>query len=167
MPKYKIGNMWDQLHKNEIFLTTTNNVIKRNGALVMGAGADKQATLLFPGIEYLFGNYIKKLNVTDYHFFILEEVVQWNKAYGRSIVIGALQTVRHYNDNSDIDLVKNSVNKLNNYAKTINTTINCPMPGIGLGKLNINHVKKITDESPDNICYWVYDNTLFNSIKEL
>jgi len=159
MPKYKIGNMWERLNEphNELFIVTTNNVIKNNGELVMGAGVAKQAALKFPGLPFLMGNFISKLEVPDYHFFILDEVKQWNDKYGQHVLIGALQTKRHYKDNSDVTLVKTSISKLNNYANTTNTTINCPLPGTGLGGLKKESVKKFTDKSPDNICYWSYE----------
>ncbi|MEK6860596.1 MAG: hypothetical protein AABY07_01375 [Nanoarchaeota archaeon] len=42
------GNMWDELGKAELILVTANSNIKKNGALVMGAGAAKEARDRFP-----------------------------------------------------------------------------------------------------------------------
>ena len=155
MAIYNVGNMWDRLKEphNEIFLVTTNNVLKTNGELVMGAGVAKQATLRFPKIAFIMGETIRKLP-TDYNFFILDEVPSWNTLYGQHIYVGAIQTKRHYRDNSDIELVRNSIKKLNEFANTINTNINCPLPGVGLGGLKAEVVKKLTNSSPNNVKYW-------------
>lgn len=157
MPLYKQGNMWGSLKepRNETFIVTTNNIVKRDGSLVMGAGVAKQATLRFPGVAYMMGYKVKNLD-SDYHFFVLDEIEEWNNLYSQHIVVGALQTKRHYKDPSDIRLVENSIKKLNEYANSVNSIINCPLPGTGLGGLKAEIVKKITEKGPNNIVYWTY-----------
>ena len=43
MPNFKTGNMWDSWDDADLFLITTNAVIKVNGELVMGRGIALEA----------------------------------------------------------------------------------------------------------------------------
>ena len=58
MPTFKHGDMWDSYDDVNMFCITTNNAIKKNGALVMGRGIAKEAKDRFPGLDLRLGSLI-------------------------------------------------------------------------------------------------------------
>lgn len=58
MPIFQRGDMWRAFDDADLFLITTNAVLKSNWALVMGRGIAKQARDRFPGIDLAIGRQI-------------------------------------------------------------------------------------------------------------
>ena len=50
MSVFMTGDMWRVFDEVDYFVITTNAIIKRNGAVVMGAGIAKQMRDKYPGI---------------------------------------------------------------------------------------------------------------------
>jgi len=158
MANYSKGNMFNELTKpgNKIFCLTTNNVIKKNGNLVMGAGVALEGANYFVNLPTLAGKLIRKYNVeNENYFFLLLFNESWDIKYGNRTGIGLLQTKRHYKDNSSISLISNSVEHLNIAAeRSKDFKFHSAMPGVGLGNAPYDIVYAITQRSPDNVTYW-------------
>src|SRR6476619_1193586 len=54
------GNMWDVFGKTDLFLITTNPIVRKDGAIVMGRGIAKQARERFPPLPHLFAKSYKE-----------------------------------------------------------------------------------------------------------
>lgn len=102
-------DLWDRAKHSDVdlLICTTNNVIKNNGALVMGAGVAAQFCNYFKYVEFAWGKQISKLD-PDYGF-LLDGPRNWGN---NSIYLGALQTKRNWRDPSDIDLIVRSSKKM-------------------------------------------------------
>lgn len=132
-----------------IFMFTANSTLKKNGALVMGAGNAKAVRDLYVGIDKLFGNYLKQHSVRTYGVKILRFGNQY---------IGAFQTKRNWVYNTEIELLEYSTRKLayiaNNHPSY---TFHLPYPAISNGGLKVADVQPIIDkyELPDNVIVYL------------
>lgn len=50
MPQFHTGNMWTAYPTTDLFLITTNCILRQDGALVVGRGIAQQARDRFPGL---------------------------------------------------------------------------------------------------------------------
>lgn len=55
------GDMWSIFGKTDLFLITTNPIIRKDGAVVMGRGIAKEAKERFPKLPFDFANRIRQL----------------------------------------------------------------------------------------------------------
>jgi len=126
----------------DIYIFTANNTLKKNGALVMGAGAAKDCRDAYDGIDLKIGSKIKE-NV-DY-FLKLIDISSEQK-------IGVFQVKRHYSNNADINLIKKGAEILKELAEASpNNIFHMNFPGIGFGNLEYNDVLKVLKILPDNV----------------
>jgi hypothetical protein len=146
MPNYLYGNMFDHVGDYDLFLVTTNSYIKKDGTLVMGRGAAKEAAKKWPHLPKALGDTILPLGtygvrVTDDHS-------------SSPTRLGAFQVKRHWHDNANLDLIALSCIKLTEYGE-IKIALN--FPGIGNGGLDQEKVKPILDRIlPSNIDIWQF-----------
>jgi len=137
------GNIWDVYDKTDHFLFTANNVIKRNGALVMGAGIAKQVRDRFPGIDLVAGKEVSRAGS------------QYGVILGKKI--GLIQTKYHWKDKSPMELICHSVSKLRAIALSRSTErFDLTLPGCGHGGQSYNAVLPFISELPDNVHVWTY-----------
>ena len=121
----------------DIYLFTANSTIKRNGCLVMGAGAALQVRNTYKISDKVFGLKIKHLSI-----------------YGLVIHlgIGAFQTKTHFALDSTVDIIKFSVERLTECAlANPGVTFHLNYPGINNGKLTVEVVQPLIDILPDNV----------------
>lgn len=141
------GNMWDVYDEADLFLITTNSFIKRNGALVMGAGIAREARDRFPGLDLALGRKIKHLG--KYGLIVSEK---WPDKK-----LGAFQVKYHFKDSASLELIEYSCNDLITFI-TQNTlrfgTVHLNYPGIGNGKLTEDDVYPIVRKLPDCVTLW-------------
>jgi hypothetical protein len=159
----KIG-FWERTNHKDVqaIVCCTNNVIKNDGSLVMGAGSALQFNKEFPFLARNWGMLIQGMaegGYTDYHI-VLDGPRQWNKDV---LYLVGLQTKRHWKDPSDINLIVESCKKLADLADILNwQRIICPAFGCGFGGLTFkdieSKIKKILDDrfviidlSPDGV----------------
>lgn len=145
--KLQKGNMLLNLY--DVLLFTANNVVN-GGRLAMGAGVAKQIRDRFPSSSILLGN--KVLIHRDTRGFY--GLVFCHQSNCR---LGAFQTKYHWNQPSDLDLIKASVERLEMFcALTENRgkLISLNFPGIGLGGLKKEDVLPILTTLPDNVTIW-------------
>ena len=150
MPKFKTGDIWTSLEDTDWLVITTNTYIKKDGTLVMGAGIAKQASDKYPIIKKIFGDDITSScgHLGKYH------ILYWKK-------IIALQTKVHYIDPSSIELIQESINRLQIFVnKHPNRSIvNMVFPGVGYGGLSQHKVYEYClKDLPDNYIVWTKDN---------
>lgn len=137
--KLKIGNLFNDIG-NSILLFTSNATLNSRNQLVMGAGSALSFKILYPALPSLLGEKIK--GEENYGCIILKE-----------LGLGCFQTKRHWRDNSTLQIIQNSTNKLlfwideHNYERQIAL----PFPGIGKGGLSEEEVIPIISVLPDNV----------------
>lgn len=138
----RYGNMWDHYSEAGLFCITTNSTIKRNGELVMGAGIAREARDRFPDLAAKAGKLITPLST-----------------YGLIIIgkIGLFQTKKHFADNSPLDLIKYSTDKLCEFALAFpDQIIYLNYPGINHGRLTEELVSPVIQCLPDNVTVWKF-----------
>ena len=123
------------------YLFTGNSFIKRNGALVMGRGAALEVRDMYPGIDKLIGLHLTHLGL-----------------YGLCLAgtnhnnLGVFQVKRHFSEKAELDIIKHSVESLNQYARAFGrTAIYMNYPGVGFGGLLATDVAPLLTTLPDNV----------------
>ena len=107
---------------------TANSTLNKNNELIMGKGNALTVKEMYPELPKVFGNKIK-----DKSLFGISLDVNTN--------IIAFQTKIDWKENSTVDIIKNSISKLNDFAMNVSpSSIGIPFPGINNGKLNENLV---------------------------
>jgi hypothetical protein len=135
---------WERASKKDVdaIVCTTNNVIKNDGSLVMGAGIALAFNKEFPYLAQRWGKVIEGMaegGHTDYGV-----VIDGPRTWGHNqIYLVGLQTKRHWGDPSPIELVVESVKKLKDLADLLCwSRIICPKFGCANGKLEWKDVEK-------------------------
>lgn len=158
------GNMWNIFGKTDLFLITTNPIIRENGAVVMGRGIALEAKKRFPNIPYDFARSLK--------FSALKNQTHSYKkiSYGPSNIgpigtyenqlVGYFMVKEHWNKPADLNIIRNSARELLHCTTWIHgfKRIDINFPGIGNGKLERENVLPILERYlPDNVHVWEYD----------
>lgn len=148
----KEKGFWTRADEKDVqaIVCCTNNVIKNDGSLVMGAGSARQFSDSFPLLARNWGMLIQGMaegGHTDYNI-VLDGPRQWNKDV---LYLVGLQTKRHWKDPSDINLIVESCKRLADLADILNwQRIICPAFGCGYGGLEFKDIepkiKKILDD---------------------
>lgn len=128
------GNLFNQ--QCDAICITTNGVVKKNGDAVMGAGVAKAAAKRWPWLPGHLGHLLRYGNITRCLYnpkFPAEE--NFNIVLSHAIV--SLPTKNNWRDDSDINLIEDSLQRLvqicnNEGWKTVCLT----RPGCGNGHLN-------------------------------
>ena len=143
--KIKTGDMWSCLYMVDKFVVTTNAIIKRNGALVMGAGIAKECRDRFDGIDIAIGTAIKRKG-SEYGFL-------------EGAHVCAFQVKHHFADNADLALIRKSTGMLRQFAlDNPRWKIALNFPGIGNGRLAgmYEEILEIISVLPDNVTVWKF-----------
>ena len=147
----RYGNIWSVLdatpygdgHTKHI-LVTTNNCVKSNDCLVMGAGSALDAATRFPNMPEVFGKMVKTLG---YRYGLL---------FDPQHILGGFQTKYHFMDKSTVELIKHSTDKLTEQALAFpDIEFHLCYPGIGFGRLTMDVVKPVIETMPDNVFVWM------------
>lgn len=140
----KTMGFWERANKGDIdaIVCTTNNVIKNDGSLVMGAGIALAFNKEFPYLAQRWGKVIEGMaegGHTDYGI-----VIDGPRSFGHNqIYLVGVQTKRHWGDPSPIELVVESVRKLAYLADLLCwTRVICPAFGCSNGQLEWPEVEK-------------------------
>jgi len=147
MPVFKTGDMWSVFDEVDYFIITTNAVIKKNGAVVMGAGIAKQVRDKYPGIDVDIGRGIKAIRNTQNQYGL----IVGNK-------IGVFQVKYHFKDTANLGLISQSVKELAAHANANpDKTYALNYPGIGNGGLKRWVVEPLLADLPDNVQIWTFE----------
>lgn len=143
------GNMWNVFGMGGLFLLTTNPIVRKDGAVVMGRGIAKEAATRFPSLPYDFGKRISKLEPGGYGHTVGEI------GYYDGWCIGFFMVKDHWKEPAKLDIIQRSTDKLRRIASGY-TFVNLNFPGIGNGKLRREDVLPIIERLPDNVHVWEY-----------
>lgn len=146
--------MWYSLTNYDYVLVTTNSFIKKDGDLVMGRGAAKEAAGKFPGLARAAGNYVRDVcgHLGTYH---CEPQIMY--AHDTYTTLGIFQVKKHFKDDADLGLIKESADSLNKlFRDSPHLKVALNFPGIGNGNLKREEVIWTLEELPDNIDIWEY-----------
>jgi len=147
MPVFKTGDMWSVFDTVDYFVITTNAILKKNNALVMGAGIAKQVRDRYPGIDVEIGNAIN-------------QTCGYAGEYGLLIgnKIGVFQVKYHYKQTANLGLISQSAKELAAHAEANpDKTYALNYPGIGNGGLKRWLVEPLLEILPDNVQIWTFD----------
>lgn len=147
----KTGNMW-QDSKADIKLFTANSFVTRQKRLVIGRGAALEALKHWPGCDIFFGAEILKECGHLGEYGVILGATNLTNLLG--ISLGAFQVKRHFKDDADLALIRNSTQKLKEMADAGVLTAAVNFPGIGWGRLKREDVLPIISKLPDNVEVW-------------
>lgn len=143
------SNIWDYANNLNFICITTNSILNKEGELVMGKGNAKQAKNFAPNLPKDFGDQIKAMGLNGKFYGLL---VSQDKKFI------AFQTKLHWLDNSPIDVVEKSCDKLSRLAKKYpDQTFGLPFPGIQNGRLRPKDVYPFLAKLPDNVYVYHLD----------
>ena len=148
------GNMWDVFGKTDLFLITTNPIVRKDGAVVMGRGIASQAKNKFPYLPYHFAD---RLGVLNLLFGEGECLVDSIGTYEKQLV-GFFMVKDHWRSPADPAIIGRSVQELLDWlSDTPYKRVDLNFPGIGNGKLKREDVLPIIEQLPDNVHIWEYE----------
>lgn len=135
---------WERANKKdaEVLVCTTNNQIKNDGSLVMGAGIALAFNKEFPMLAQRWGAVVEGMAEGGHNDYGV--VLDGPRNFGHNIVyLAGVQTKRHWKDPSDLDLVVSSVKKLRDLADLLCwSRVICPVFGCSNGGLTWKDVEK-------------------------
>jgi len=141
----------EALSKADAICFTSNGSIKKNGALIMGAGVAKQFRDRFPGMDITAGQKVKKNGNRC-------QVIETFKIEKRFLSVLAFPTKHSPWEDSDIELIRKSAQQIveiadaNSWKKVL-----IPAPGVNNGNLRWVDVRPVLEEILDDrftICFW-------------
>ena len=155
------GNLWNS--NDNLILVSTNSTLKKNGELVMGRGAAKEARDLKVGLPRMFGYQIQEQCGSGGRYGIIlarrftsspdnnMEIAEINGKY-----YGAFQVKYHWKDKADLELIYFSTQVLDKLMR-VHFNLKCSMnfPGIGNGQLTYDEVYPIIEQLPDNVTVYM------------
>ena len=150
--KFVKGNILSQFETpctNKLLVFTANSVLKGDQQLVMGAGIAKAVRDRFPGVDSFFGKGLARHmhnNPEQYDKFGLLRGVY----HGQSIA--ALQTKYNWTNDSVLDLIEFSLDKLVVIAREYDE-VHMTIPGIGNGNLSKELVLPLLDRNWQTCMY--------------
>lgn len=147
--------MWDCFGKVDLFLITTNPVVKKNGACVMGRGIAKETAVKYPEVPFALGSVIQARRGTK----------AWRDCdtIGRldNQTIGYFMVKDHWLEPAKLSIIKSSVADMLTWIAYCveykpDFTVALNFPGIGNGKLKREDVLPLLEVLPDNVHVWEY-----------
>lgn len=144
------GNMWDVFGNTGLFMITTNPVVRKDGAVVMGAGIAKQAKDRFPTLPYDMAWARDPRNVGYQGVRSTGLINQYDRQW-----IGFFMVKDHWKSEARLDIIEDSITDLNEYAHHYDR-IDLNFPGIGNGRLRREEVLPLLELLPDNVHVWEY-----------
>lgn len=144
------GNMWSVFFNTDIFMITTNPIIKKDGSVVMGRGIALEAKTRYPTLPYDFGKALKTCFV-DYGQCYVGCIDKYEET-----PICYFMVKSHWAERADLDIIKQSVFCLKNSPMINCNRIDLNFPGIGNGGLPREQVLPLLVDLPDNVHIWEY-----------
>lgn len=117
------GNIWD-IAKGAIVSITTNGDVNRSGACVMGRGVAYQAAKKWPKLPFIIGELLLRGGNQPYFIDI--------DGYEKLITF---PVKHHWNQKADINLIRETAEKLSSLLLNTEFNVYIPRPGCGNGGL--------------------------------
>lgn len=151
------GDMWSVFGKTDLFLITTNPIVRKDGAVVMGRGIAKEAATRFPDIPFEIGRQIESFRA---HSNLYPEKTFPNYGvcgfYGEERQrIGFFMVKEHWRDMAKLDVIQRSTSLVRKFTQDFGR-VDLNFPGIGNGRLRREDVLPIIEQLPDNVHVWEY-----------
>lgn len=155
--------MWDRFGNTDLFLITTNPIIRKDGCLVMGAGVAKQAADKFFNLPFEYAQKVRydrwyQAYDDSMHPTYCNFVGSFGDAFVRQ-PMGYFMVKDHWQESAKLEIIERAVKEL--VRVFINTgnfkRIDLNFPGIGNGKLKREDVLPIIEQLPDNVHIWEYE----------
>lgn len=127
----------------DIYLFTGNPITRRDGGLVMGAGAARQIRDNYPGIDKKLGNLVQREGIHKRLRFLEMAPHQF---------LGWFQVKDHWAEPAQLHIISEATNTLKGLAEKYRDLVfHMNYPGIGNGQLPIGQVEGIVSMLPDNV----------------
>ena len=152
------GNLWDWYSKpgTTVFITT-NGMVRKDGAAVMGRGCALEAKQRFPGVEYLLGRLLKDGCPCDTCKELGFDLLPHNRIHSLHPLAEGVATfpVKHkWFEEADLALIQSSVEQMQKllwFLDAAMPTFVLPRPGCGNGRLTWEQVRPLLEELHDNV----------------
>ncbi len=142
------GNLWDYLKVGAVIAVTTNGVVNRDGANIMGKGCAREARDRCPGVAYRIGYLIKQYGVRCFNL-PMDTII--GQAPGGRWTLVSVPTKHHWREDSDPELILQSAEQLVEMADKFGfTEIICPRFGAGLGRIPWESTKELLSQILDD-----------------
>lgn len=130
------GNIWE--YKATVICITTNEIVKKDGSLVMGRGVAKQCLDRNPGVEFEFGSLITE---NGSKFQVLKTIDSLSLR-----LLAMFPVKQHWNQPAKLTIIQRSAQELGLIASQAqNAIFVLPRPGCGNGGLNWDEVKPVIE----------------------
>ncbi len=141
-------DLWAQ--PADLFVVTTNGVLNKRNALVMGKGAALEAKQRYPGIDAIAGAEILKGYPSAALF---GDVVYIYGFIGlQDPRVGLFQTKFHWRGVSDLELIEAATIIMGKHIRSTGVeNVRMNFPGINNGKLSKEVVLPIIERLPDSV----------------
>lgn len=144
--------MWNAYKDTDAFCITTNSYIRNDGRLVMGRGIARAARDSIEGIDKTLG---EKIRGSCGHLGVYGTM----PADPEESRIVAFQVKKHFKDKASVDLIEKSTSDLSRIAKKHpNQRFDLNFPGIGNGGLDVEDVKHLVTNLPQNVRVWRFSS---------
>lgn len=144
------GNMWNVFGKTNLFLITTNPIVRKDGAVVMGRGIAKEFATRYPKGPFCMADCLNPA-IVGYGGIRPTGVI--GNFDGQKV--GFFMVKSHWRDMAQVGIIEDSVTDLCEWAGKYNR-IDLNFPGIGNGKLSREDVLPLLSILPDNVHVWEY-----------
>lgn len=138
-----VGSIWD--HPCTVLCITTNPIIRSDGALVMGRGIAKQCVDRNPGVQFKFGDLVKRNG----------NVFQITTSTDNMRILALFPVKDHWKEQAKLSIIEESAIYLANLATLVffrDSIFALPRPGCGNGGLDWGKVKPLIEPIlPDNV----------------
>ncbi len=129
----------------KLVLAAGNGVLRRDGALVMGAGSAKALAEAYPQTPKLFGEMVRKEGRPEGRGWYLYGLLV--ARVGPGLSIGLFQTKGDWREPASLSLVAHSARKLAAWIReNPGWEAHVAFPGVGLGGLEERRVLEVLEE---------------------
>jgi len=150
--KLKKGDMWSALDHADLFLVTTNAMVRKDGALVMGRGIAREAATRYTQLPYEAGKWLKVSGLQRSFYGVLRPYPQLDHPMHK---LGLFQVKFHWADDASLDLIANSTQVLRDLIEEEGyEDVHLNFPGIGNGRLSYSDVLPVVKHLPDAVTLW-------------
>lgn len=145
------GDMWSVFGKTDHFIITTNPIVRKDGACVMGRGIAKQFAERYPQGPIDLGDEIKMHQNLGY------ELTYGVFGYYDNQGVYFFMVKDHWANKAKLRIIRDSAHHLKNAALgRPNERYDLNFPGIGNGGLTREEVLPMIEDLPDNVHVWEY-----------
>ncbi len=129
----------------KLLLATGNGVLRRDGALVMGAGSAKALAQAYPEAPRVFGEMARKVGRLEGRGWYLYGLLV--AQVGPGLSIGLFQTKGNWKEPASLSLVGHSARKLAEWMeRNPGWEAHVAFPGVGLGGLEEREVLAVLEK---------------------